>query len=245
MKLNTYTSTSPATFVYIHIIATSFIIVATQPPHIISYETETDKSDWPPAPTTTPEASLSLSSSSELPYTHQQQQQSSSAPTTENGDVNFYQVSQENKKIFNEQVKSQLLKVLGLKEVPDKPKSKKNNKAYVPRAMLEEYKQWRDSVREYIPEDRDFYGKINIDDLDYQDHEPVWSEIPNRLKRQDIEVDMGQDNEATRRLHVKRSAKHLVFVTTQSKFMPNASFAVQCLKSLVSNQETNLLSSFN
>lgn len=234
MKLNY--STSLVTFIYIH------IIISITP--IISYETETDNSNWQPPPspasTTLPlsesasSSSLSSTSSSSSP-SHSQQL----PPTTTNhGNVNSYQISTENKKVFDEQVKSQLLKVLGLNKVPNN-KPNINNKAYVPRAMLEEYKRIRETVREIIPEDRDFYGKIPIDDLE-QNHEPVWGENQNQLNNQDIVVDMGQDNEASRRLHVKRSAKHSIFVEAQSKFihklLKKKNFPINLQDSAVSNQ---------
>jgi len=67
------------------------------------------------------------------------------------------------------------------------------DKAFVPRAMLEEYIKMRDSVREFIPDDRDFYGKINIDSS-VETHEDFWSAVYNKYGSYDIKVDMGQSN---------------------------------------------------
>lgn len=75
--------------------------------------------------------------------------------------------------------------MLGLKEVPKKPK----HKAIVPQAMLQEYINLRDSVREFIPDDRDFFGKIDIHDIE-EGHEDYWSAIHNKFGSNDIEVDM-------------------------------------------------------
>lgn len=125
----------------------------------------------------------------------------------------LYQISEENKKILDEQVKAHLLKVLGLKEVPKKPQ----NKAYVPHAMLEEYRKLRESVRDVIPDDRDFYGKINIDDLE-QSHEDFWGAVYNKYGGYDIEVDMGSNDEESRRLHYKGDATPIACLVPQGKF---------------------------
>lgn len=126
----------------------------------------------------------------------------------------LFQISQENKKILNEQVKAHLLKVLGLKEVPKKPQ----NKAYVPHAMLEEYRKIRESVRDVIPDDRDFYGKMDIDSIDHNRHDDFWSEIYNKYGGYDIEVDMGRDDEEARRLHYKGDATPIACLVPQGKF---------------------------
>lgn len=125
----------------------------------------------------------------------------------------LHQISQENKKILDEQVKAHLLKVLGLKEVPKKPQ----NKAYVPHAMLEEYRRIRESVRDVIPDDRDFYGKINLDDLE-QGHEDFWGAVYNKYGGYDIEVDMDLNNEESRRLHYKGDATPIACLVPQGKF---------------------------
>lgn len=135
-------------------------------------------------------------------------------PTSDTQDVNYYEISDENKKLIMNQVKANLLKVLNLKEVPREPRKK----VYVPHAMLEEYRNLRNSVRHTIPDDRDFYGKINIDDLD-QTHDDFWSAVYNRYGGYDIGIEM--DPEDTPGIHkkfiYKGDAKPLLYVTPQSK----------------------------
>lgn len=134
-------------------------------------------------------------------------------------DINYYQISEENKKILNDQFKAHLLKVLGLKEVPKKP----TTKAFVPQAILEEYRKLRDEVRESIPEDRDFYGKIDLDDLD-QTNEDFWSYVYNKFGSYDITVDMGKrmshyNDESTesRRLYIKGEYTQASSIPTQGE----------------------------
>lgn len=107
--------------------------------------------------------------------------------TSDSKDANLYDISEENKKIIIEQVKTNLLKVLGLKEVPKKP----THTAIVPPQMLENYRSYRESVRDVIPDDRDFYGKIPVADLD-QDRENFWNGVHNRFGTYNIVVDMDQ-----------------------------------------------------
>lgn len=92
------------------------------------------------------------------------------------------------------------------------------SKAYVPRAMLEEYMSLRNSVRDIIPDDQDFMGKINIDDLDGT-HDDIWSQIYNKYGSYDIQIDMGppEGSLESRRSHVRGSASHIAHVGAQSK----------------------------
>lgn len=112
---------------------------------------------------------------------------------------------QKSKEVFKEDI-------LGLKgrEQP----TTTNIKAYVPRAMLEEYIKLRDSVREVIPDDRAFYGKINIQDLD-QSNEDFWSQVYDRYGSYDVEVSMGDD---TPRFNVRGEAKHVAHIGLGGKF---------------------------
>lgn len=123
----------------------------------------------------------------------------------------YHPVSEESKKIIIEKVKENLLKVLGLKEVPKKP----TNKAYVPKAMLESYRSVRESVRLTIPDDRDFYGKIQIDDFD-NNREDFWSAVYNKFGTYDIEVDMSErENHDTRPGEI--DAKQLAYLKPNGK----------------------------
>jgi len=119
---------------------------------------------------------------------------------------------EENRQLILEQVKANLLKVLGLKEVPRKP----HNKAYVPHAILEEYRKLRDSVRDTIPDDRDFYGKIQIHDLD-KSHDDFWAAVYNKYGSYDINVDMEAREQSSQnnRFHIKGEATHITYLAPQ------------------------------
>lgn len=151
---------------------------------------------------------------------------STSGSTTSNTDeLDLDELPEEKIKLIKEQYK-ELAKelVFDLKGQPSRTtttSSQTNSKAFVPRAMLEEYIKMRDSVREIIPNDRDFYGKINIDDLD-QTHEEFWSAVYNKYGSYDIQVDMGQTDEGleSRRFHYKGDASHIAHVGPESKFSP-------------------------
>lgn len=54
-----------------------------------------------------------------------------------------------------------MLTVLGVKEEIKKPASK----AYVPQTMFEAYASLRESVRQIIPSDKDYYGKLEMDKI--------------------------------------------------------------------------------
>lgn len=100
---------------------------------------------------------------------------------------NAHQQQQEDKNrrgLVDGALKSNLLRILNLKEVPKPP----TTKAFVPVEMLKEYMKYRDLVRDYIPDDRDFLGKINLDDLHPSDHN-FWNEVANKYTN-GIEIDM-------------------------------------------------------
>lgn len=130
------------------------------------------------------------------------------------------QLTEEKVKIIKDKFK-ELAKdlVFDIKGQPN-PTTSTNTKAFVPRAMLEEYIKMRDSVREIIPDDRDFYGKININDLD-QTHEEFWSAVYNKYGSYDVQVDMGPSNEGleSRRFNVNGVASHIAHVNPISKFL--------------------------
>lgn len=79
-----------------------------------------------------------------------------------------------------------MLKLFNIKDVPKAP----TNRAYVPVEMLREYLKYRDEVREYIPDDRDFLGKIDLDDLHPNDNNDFWREFKNRHSN-GIEINLG------------------------------------------------------
>lgn len=140
-------------------------------------------------------------------------QTTTSSPVILNSNQENIQLSEENKKLIIEKLKTNLLKALGLKEVPKKPL----NKAYVPRDMLESYSQLRESVRDTIPNDRDFYGKIPVHDLE-SDHENFWSAMHNKFGSYDIEVDMVSRHNLPNRLAYQSDAKQVACIGPLGKF---------------------------
>lgn len=137
----------------------------------------------------------------------------------ENHDPGFDDIPEHKKKEFVEKIKQSLLKIMGLTEAP-KPKhtQQAHNKVFVPRAILEEYRRMRESVREVVPSDKDFYGKINIDDLDHEHHD-FWGAIHNKYGSYDILVDMGANDgvENNERFRFHGDAKHIAYIGSQGK----------------------------
>lgn len=70
-------------------------------------------------------------------------------------------MSDQNRKFLTNQLKANLLRELGIKQEPKRP----NKKVQVPRAMIEDYLKLRDSMRDAVPDDNDFYGKLDMDDV--------------------------------------------------------------------------------
>lgn len=99
--------------------------------------------------------------------------------------------------------------------------------------MLEEYRKLRELVRETIPEDRDFYGKIEISDLDFKNEEEFRKSVRDRYGPNDIEVDMDLEDfsaEGHKRIHYEGEALQissippigkltLVFLLTSTGFV--------------------------
>lgn len=89
--------------------------------------------------------------------------------------------------------------------------SKTPEKAFVPRAMLEEYMKLREDMRDVVPDDRDFYGKIDIDG--YEDStEDFWSAVYNKYGSYDLRVDMGPTDPTRTNYHYRGKASHIANV---------------------------------
>lgn len=118
------------------------------------------------------------------------------------------------KKQYMEFAKERLFDIRG------KPNSKENEspvtKLSVPSAILKEYISFRDEVREVVPDDRDFYGKINIEDLDKPRDENIWS------GNYDIEIDMGTPSDEgqvdSESFDYKGGASHIALITLARKY---------------------------
>lgn len=87
----------------------------------------------------------------------------------------------EKPKKLTESSKQSLMRLLGLKEMPNKPINEgKDKKVYVPVAIAKKYLEARESERDIIPDDRDFLGKLDVDiDLDIN-HENFWYDVENK-----------------------------------------------------------------
>lgn len=142
--------------------------------------------------------------------------------TTTSSDESFLgdDISPERIKLIKEQYK-EIAKELVF-DLKGKPTQAVPEKAYVPRAMLEQYMQTRDSVRDIIPDDRDFYGKINIDDA-FDSHEDFWSAVYNKYGSYDIRVDMGpQGSEVeSNSYRFKGEASHIGNIPTSKYYIYN------------------------
>ena len=96
-------------------------------------------------------------------------------------------------------------------DIPRNP----NSKLKVPSAMFKQYVGYRDEVRDVVPDDRDFYGRINIDAVGT--HESMWTA---NVGDYDIEVNMpssdaeGMDSESFR----SEDASHIALLPLASKY---------------------------
>lgn len=135
----------------------------------------------------------------------------------DDNNAELHEIPEENRKVFIAQIKSHLLKVLGLKEAPHKP----HKKALVSKEIIEKWKSLRESTRNTIPNDRDYYGKIPYQ-IENQD-DNFWFEMYNQVGSFDIEVDMGLDessSEKLKNLHIQGDINNLLTMRLppESKF---------------------------
>lgn len=127
--------------------------------------------------------------------------------------------SNQDKAQMQEQLQDGLKHLLRLKERPSKKITTANTKIVVPRAMLEKYMEYRDLAREYIPDDREFFGKLDIHSIE-DSHEKFWNKIDDRGGQFGIEVDLkgpNKDPEETKRFKLKGDVDHLVHIRLNGK----------------------------
>lgn len=68
-----------------------------------------------------------------------------------------------NEELFQDELKSHLLNSLGLKK---EPKVEEKSKVIVPRDLLEKYLNERETMRESIPDDADFLGQLDREEVE-------------------------------------------------------------------------------
>lgn len=92
-----------------------------------------------------------------------------------------FKISEIEKKQFMEHVKKNFLKILGVKNAPNKLSS---NKVVIPHDMLKLYKDMREAAISVIPDDNEYFGKI-MDHMS-ETHGSIW----NKRDNMGIEIDM-------------------------------------------------------
>lgn len=125
----------------------------------------------------------------------------------------------QDKKAFQQKSRDAIKKLLDLKEQPSDKITTTNTKFYVPRAMLERYIEYRDTVREFIPDDREFFGKLDIEDLE-DDHDDFWSKAYEKYGSYSIEVEMNPVNskDAKDKLHIPGDSTHAAYISVERKY---------------------------
>lgn len=123
-------------------------------------------------------------------------------------------LSETDKKLLTEKLKQGLLKIIGLKDVPQKQKSKKT---FIPRAILEKYMKTRDLVRDNIPDDRVFLGKLDVDhDID-MNHENFWTSVHDKYGSYGIHVNLENEDSTLRNYRFRGEATDIRYVSPEGK----------------------------
>lgn len=115
------------------------------------------------------------------------------------------------KKLYKELAKERLFNFKG--KPSDETLKNPNSKLYVPSAILKEYMKYREVVRDVVPDDQNFYGKIDIDEVN-ELRDNHWSKESNGIL-----VDMGQPDQSLERerLIYDREKKHVAQLQLSSK----------------------------
>jgi hypothetical protein len=152
---------------------------------------------------------------------HKQAHASDETATLLNNDEMTEEQIKNLKKEYKALAMERLFDIKG-KPSQDMPKNP-NTKLRVPSAILKQYVKYRDEVREIVPDDRDFYGRINIDDVG--SHENLWTA---HIGDFDVEVDMpARDESLDSESFGRDDASHIALLPLARKYLT----PIRCIQS--------------